>query len=248
MGRKPCCSKEEVSRGAWSFQEDQILINYIQTHGQGKWRTLPLKAGLNRCGKSCRLRWLNYLRPDIKRGDISKDEEDLIIKLHTLLGNRWSLIAGRLPGRTDNEIKNYWNTNLVKRQCHPKSPSRKEPKQHQMPYTNKNNSHIIRTKAIRLNNVNQDQRANNIVHNHEQCSNETETSNDRTDVQDTNHFGTEEKDLPCFDMLVDANGIEIMIDDKVKEIRSEQSMEIDFMLELKKMASFLDVEDVWSNM
>ncbi|GMY29042.1 transcription factor MYB251 [Fagus crenata] len=75
----------------------------------------PKRAGLKRCGKSCRLRWLNYLRPDIKRGNISHDEEELIIRLHNLLGNRWSLIAGRLPGRTDNEVKNYWNTTLRKK-------------------------------------------------------------------------------------------------------------------------------------
>ncbi|KAK8535373.1 hypothetical protein V6N13_081512 [Hibiscus sabdariffa] len=115
MGRKPCCPKEGMNKGAWSANEDQILTNYIQTHGEGKWRDLPQRAGLKRCGKSCRLRWKNYLRPTIKRGNISVDEEELIIRLHKLLGNRWSLIAGRLPGRTDNEIKNYWNTNLSKR-------------------------------------------------------------------------------------------------------------------------------------
>ncbi|GLT75976.1 hypothetical protein SLA2020_476640 [Shorea laevis] len=115
MGRSPCCFKEGMKRGAWTATEDQILIDYIKAHGEGKWRKIPKEAGLKRCGKSCRLRWLNYLRPDIKRGNITHDEEDLIIRLHKLLGNRWSLIAGRLPGRTDNEIKNYWNSCLSKK-------------------------------------------------------------------------------------------------------------------------------------
>ncbi|KAL8119927.1 uncharacterized protein LOC141724545 [Apium graveolens] len=115
MGRSPCCSKVGLNKGAWTTAEDKILADYIQLHGEGRWRNLPKRAGLKRCGKSCRLRWLNYLRPDIKRGNISIDEEDLIIRLHKLLGNRWSLIAGRLPGRTDNEIKNYWNTTLRKK-------------------------------------------------------------------------------------------------------------------------------------
>ncbi|XP_031492915.1 transcription factor MYB1-like [Nymphaea colorata] len=123
MGRSPCCSKEGLNRGAWTAQEDQILSDFVKAHGEGRWRTLPKKAGLRRCGKSCRLRWLNYLRPDIKRGNISDDEEELIIRMHKLLGNRWSLIAGRLPGRTDNEIKNYWNTNLVKKLQQNQAPS-----------------------------------------------------------------------------------------------------------------------------
>ncbi|KAK8535320.1 hypothetical protein V6N13_081455 [Hibiscus sabdariffa] len=115
MGRNPCCSKEELNKGAWTALEDKLLISYIQAHGDGQWSNVPERAGLKRCGKSCRLRWLNYLRPDIKRGNISHDEEELIIRLHNLLGNRWALIAGRLPGRTDNEIKNYWNTTLGKK-------------------------------------------------------------------------------------------------------------------------------------
>ncbi|GMP32964.1 hypothetical protein CsSME_00006490 [Camellia sinensis var. sinensis] len=86
--RKPCCDKKDTNKGAWSKQEDQKLIHYIHIHGEGNWRSLPKAAGLLRCGKSCRLRWINYLRPDIKRGNFGEDEEDLIIKLHALLGNR----------------------------------------------------------------------------------------------------------------------------------------------------------------
>ncbi|OMO80773.1 hypothetical protein CCACVL1_12766 [Corchorus capsularis] len=116
MGRKPCYSNEEMMiKGAWTAQEDRILKEQIRVHGEGRWTKLSQKSGLRRSGKSCRLRWLNYLRPDIKRGNITADEEELIIRMHKLLGNRWSLIAGRLPGRTDNEIKNYWKTKLGKK-------------------------------------------------------------------------------------------------------------------------------------
>lgn len=115
MGRAPCCEKQGLKKGPWTPDEDEKLVSYIQQHGHGSWRSLPKHAGLLRCGKSCRLRWTNYLRPDIKRGNFSAEEEQIIISLHALLGNRWSSIASHLPGRTDNEIKNYWNTHLKKR-------------------------------------------------------------------------------------------------------------------------------------
>ncbi|KAK8945712.1 Transcription factor MYB39 [Platanthera guangdongensis] len=115
MGRSPCCDEDGVKKGPWTSEEDQKLVQYIENHGHGSWRHLPKSAGLNRCGKSCRLRWTNYLRPDIKRGKFSEEEERLIIHLHSVLGNKWSAIATRLPGRTDNEIKNHWNTHLKKK-------------------------------------------------------------------------------------------------------------------------------------
>ncbi|KAG4967195.1 hypothetical protein JHK87_032846 [Glycine soja] len=105
----------KLRKGLWSPEEDDKLMNYMLNSGQGCWSDVARNAGLQRCGKSCRLRWINYLRPDLKRGAFSQQEEELIIHLHSLLGNRWSQIAARLPGRTDNEIKNFWNSTIKKR-------------------------------------------------------------------------------------------------------------------------------------
>nr|URY19016.1 MYB protein [Zanthoxylum bungeanum] len=93
----------DLRRGPWTIEEDFKLINYIANHGEGRWNSLSRFAGLKRTGKSCRLRWLNYLRPDVRRGNISLAEQLLIIELHSRWGNR-----------TDNEIKNYWRTRVQK--------------------------------------------------------------------------------------------------------------------------------------
>ncbi|KAK4761674.1 hypothetical protein SAY87_029558 [Trapa incisa] len=127
MVRAPCCEKIGLNKGPWTAEEDQILVSYIQQYGHGNWRALPKHAGLSRCGKSCRLRWINYLRPDIKRGNFTQEEEDSIIKLHEMLGNRWSAIAAKLPGRTDNEIKNVWHTHLKKRLHQNDAPKKRRP-------------------------------------------------------------------------------------------------------------------------
>nr|WRO64723.1 MYB transcription factor protein [Rosa persica] len=117
--------EEGWRKGPWTSEEDRLLIEYVRLHGEGRWNSVARLAGLKRNGKSCRLRWVNYLRPDLKRGQITPHEESIILELHARWGNRWSTIARSLPGRTDNEIKNYWRTHFKKKAKVPSDASEK---------------------------------------------------------------------------------------------------------------------------
>ncbi|KAJ4971329.1 hypothetical protein NE237_004428 [Protea cynaroides] len=107
--------KEDTRKGPWTEQEDLQLMCFVGLFGDRRWDFIAKVSGLNRTGKSCRLRWVNYLHPGLKRGRMTPQEERLVLELHSQWGNRWSRIARRLPGRTDNEIKNYWRTHMRKK-------------------------------------------------------------------------------------------------------------------------------------
>ncbi|KAJ9543637.1 hypothetical protein OSB04_023344 [Centaurea solstitialis] len=106
---------ESTRKGPWTEHEDVQLVFYVNMFGDRRWDFIAKVSGLNRTGKSCRLRWVNYLHPGLKRGRMTPHEERLVLEYHSKWGNRWSRIARKLPGRTDNEIKNYWRTHMRKK-------------------------------------------------------------------------------------------------------------------------------------
>ncbi|XP_045813427.1 transcription repressor MYB6-like [Trifolium pratense] len=187
--RKPSCDikldKNIKNKGVWSKQEDQKLIDYINKHGEVCWSTLPQAAGLLRCGKSCRLRWMNYLRPDLKRGNFGEDEEDLIVKLHALLGNRWSLIAGRLPGRTDNEVKNFWNSHIRKKLIRKGIDPNNHSVNHKIPPL-QNQIMFNSLKYFGLKDISKNQTTKTHVDNDDKVSNATSIECDNDDILDLN--------------------------------------------------------------
>jgi myb proto-oncogene protein len=97
-------AKTGMKKGPWTPQEDMILIEYVNKHGEGNWNSVQKNSGLLRCGKSCRLRWANHLRPNLKKGSFSEDEEKIIIELHAKLGNKWARMAAQVLYFTLNYI------------------------------------------------------------------------------------------------------------------------------------------------
>ncbi|XP_065859212.1 transcription factor DUO1-like [Euphorbia lathyris] len=100
-----------VRKGPWKAEEDEVLINHVKKHGARDWSSIRSKGLLKRTGKSCRLRWVNKLRPNLKNGcKFTAEEERVVIELQSQIGNKWAKIATYLPGRTDNDVKNFWSS------------------------------------------------------------------------------------------------------------------------------------------
>nr|CAB3474587.1 unnamed protein product [Digitaria exilis] len=85
-----------LKKGPWTSAEDAILVDYVKKHGEGNWNAVQKNTGLLRCGKSCRLRWANHLRPNLKKGAFTPEEERLIIQLHAKMGNKWARMAAHV--------------------------------------------------------------------------------------------------------------------------------------------------------
>ncbi|RDX65643.1 Transcription factor MYB98, partial [Mucuna pruriens] len=117
--------KSNIVKGQWTADEDRLLIQLVEQYGVRKWSHIA-QALPGRIGKQCRERWHNHLKPDIKKDIWAEEEDKILIQAHAEIGNKWAEIAKRLPGRTENSIKNHWNATkrrqYSKRKCRSKYP------------------------------------------------------------------------------------------------------------------------------
>ncbi|KAK1432949.1 hypothetical protein QVD17_09852 [Tagetes erecta] len=178
-------------KGPWTPAEDKLLMEYVALHGEGRWSSVAGCSGLKRNGKSCRLRWVNYLRPGLKKGQLSPQEEGIIIELHALWGNKWSTIARYLPGRTDNEIKNYWRTHFKKKG----KPSHNEKKQKYEPQLSYYNQYHNVQESMNNSTTSSDQSE---VHNYTGMMIEPpQAALQETSTPDLTWHGSQQQQNPC---------------------------------------------------